>query len=241
MTDIKRKMIAAGLAMTILTVGISACTKENTAETQPSEGTVIESQAEPVVGGWAMSASPNVRDEQRTLFENAMKTLLGVDYEPVAYLASQVVAGTNHCYLCKATVVAPDATPTYKLVYIYEKLDGTTEVLGFQDVTPAGGATGDGQFDGGWTYADDAMLNGEREAILDKACETLAGAEYIPAAYIASQVVEGTNHAFVCKEVPSTQGLEDPGKLVVVTVWEKLDGSAEILEVADLELGNYTK
>lgn len=35
----------------------------------------------------------------------AVNRLTGVDYEPVAYLGSQVVSGLNHCYLAKATVV----------------------------------------------------------------------------------------------------------------------------------------
>ena len=35
--------------------------------------------------------------------------------------------------LFRSTVVAPDAQPTYKLVFLYEKLDGTIEVLSIVD------------------------------------------------------------------------------------------------------------
>lgn len=49
-------------------------------------------------------------------------------YEPVAYLGSQVVAGLNHCYLCRPTVVYPDAQPSWKLVYVYEPLEGPAEI-----------------------------------------------------------------------------------------------------------------
>ena len=59
---------------------------------------------------------------------------MGVDYVPVAYLGSQVVAGTNHCFLCRATVVYPGAQPTLALVYVWEKLDGTAEILSIADL-----------------------------------------------------------------------------------------------------------
>ena len=54
--------------------------------------------------------------------------LLGVTYEPVSYLGSQVVAGVRHCYLCRATVVYPDAEPYLVLVYVLEKTDGSAVV-----------------------------------------------------------------------------------------------------------------
>ena len=66
--------------------------------------------------------------------------LLGVRYEPVAYLASQVVAGCNHCFLCRSTVVYPGAAPALKLVYVYEKPDGTAELLNIADLDIAGKA-----------------------------------------------------------------------------------------------------
>ena len=87
----------------------------------------------PMMGGWTPSASPEITEENKALFEKGMEKLLGVNYIPVAYLGSQVVAGMNHCFLAQATVVAPDAQPTYKLVFLYEKLDGTIEVLSIVD------------------------------------------------------------------------------------------------------------
>ena len=82
-----------------------------------------------MLGGWQIAESQEITEEQQALFDRAMEGLVGVNYVPVAYLASQVVAGTNHCFLCRATVVYPDAQPTLVLVYIYEALDGHTEVL----------------------------------------------------------------------------------------------------------------
>jgi hypothetical protein len=40
----------------------------------------------------------------------------------------------NYCLLCKTTVVTPDAPVSYTLVYIYEALDGTAEIMRIQDI-----------------------------------------------------------------------------------------------------------
>ena len=84
-------------------------------------------------GGWTPAADPALSDEVRALFEKAMEGLMGVDYVPVAYLGSQVVAGTNHAILCQATVVYPGAQPAWKIVFLYEDLTGHAEILSIAD------------------------------------------------------------------------------------------------------------
>ncbi len=73
-----------------------AATTAAEAETSASEGGDV------ITGGITDAASPVVPDEVKTVFDKAAATLTGVGYEPVAYLGSQVVAGTNHFLLCKA-------------------------------------------------------------------------------------------------------------------------------------------
>ena len=90
--------------------------------------------AETLAGGWAIAEKTEITEEQRAVFDKAMEGLLGVSYEPVAYLGSQVVAGLNHCFLCKATVIYPNAAPAYKLVYIYQDLEGNAEILNIADL-----------------------------------------------------------------------------------------------------------
>ena len=82
-----------------------------------------------MLGGWSVAESTELTEEQTALFEAATEGLIGVNYEPVAYLGSQIVSGTNHCFLCKAQVVAPNTTPYLTLVYIYENLEGELEIL----------------------------------------------------------------------------------------------------------------
>lgn len=88
-----------------------------------------------VTGGWAAAEDPAVTDAVTALVAKAQEQLMGVDYVPVAYLGSQVVAGTNHAILCKATTVVPDAQPRWVIMYLYEDLEGNVSVLDIADLT----------------------------------------------------------------------------------------------------------
>ena len=98
---------------------------------------VFAEETEPAAGGWAVNADDPtlIPEEALEAFNKATEELVGCDYEPIALLGSQVVAGTNYCLLCKCTVVTPDAPVSYVLMYIYSGVDGTHEVLDIQDIT----------------------------------------------------------------------------------------------------------
>ena len=52
-------------------------------------------------------------------------------YTPVAYLGSQVVAGTNHAILCKAT--GDNGASAWVIVYLYQDLKGNVSVMNIAD------------------------------------------------------------------------------------------------------------
>ena len=87
----------------------------------------------PLAGGWTAASDPTVTQERSELFDKALDGMVGVDYTPVAYLGSQVVAGSNHCFLCLSRVVIPDAIPKYVLVFIYEDLQGNAQIMNIAD------------------------------------------------------------------------------------------------------------
>ncbi len=97
-------------------------------------GAVVCAAAENLAGGWSVADDNRITENNKALFDKAVEGLLGVNYEPVAYLGSQVVAGVNHCFLCRATVVYPGAVPTLALVYIYEDLQGGLSILQILDL-----------------------------------------------------------------------------------------------------------
>ena len=86
-----------------------------------------------LAGGWTPAEDPAVTEVLKNLFAQGTAAITGVGYVPVAYLGSQVVAGTNHAILCQATVVYPGAQPKWTVVYLYEDLTGHAEILSIAD------------------------------------------------------------------------------------------------------------
>lgn len=88
-------------------------------------------------GGWtvntgnpSLDANPEVKDA----LEKALDGLSGMDYEAVAYVASQVAAGANYRIFCRMTPVVPNALPSFALITIYADLDGGAEMAGVTDI-----------------------------------------------------------------------------------------------------------
>ena len=87
-----------------------------------------------LMGGWQATTDTAIDEDAQAAFDAAMEGLLGVEYEPIDLLATQAVAGTNYCFLCRATVVVPDAVPGYAFVYVYKDLSGKADILDIQDI-----------------------------------------------------------------------------------------------------------
>jgi len=70
-----------------------------------------------VPGGWG-GLSFTITPEAKSVFDQALHGLLGVQYTPLAF-ATQVVNGLNYCFLCEGRVVYPGAPGFAALIYIY--------------------------------------------------------------------------------------------------------------------------
>ena len=88
-----------------------------------------------IAGGWSNFANP-LTTEASQVFETAM-TLVGVIYVPVAF-ATQVVAGTNYCFLCTTTVMDGSNTQGAAKVYVFQPLpgQGTAHITHIDKVLP---------------------------------------------------------------------------------------------------------
>ena len=90
------------------------------------------SQKEPVItGGWEIvpHEAEELPEDAQKAFDKATENLVGAKYTPVALLSTQTVAGENYCILCQITPAAPDADPSWALVYIYADLEGNAEIM----------------------------------------------------------------------------------------------------------------
>ena len=128
-----KKLISLILALMMAILAIPAL-----AEDAQDPDTAVDPDIDPdfLVGAWeSWTGNPlEIPDDVKAAFEKATEGLVGCTYEPIAILGSQVVSGMNYCLLCKTTVVTPDAPVSYTLVYIYEALDGTAEILSIQEI-----------------------------------------------------------------------------------------------------------
>jgi hypothetical protein len=95
-------------------------------EEEPVEPQVEEAH---IVGGWANAEDVDINTELFNVFNKALSESQE-EIVPIARLASQVVAGTNHCFF--ARVSAPEVG--YSLVYIYQPLTGDPVLMNVQPI-----------------------------------------------------------------------------------------------------------
>ncbi len=233
-----KKMLIVLLAGLLMLTAV-ACKKE--AE-KPVEESVEAAQAETMTGGWTPAADCAVTEARKAIFDKGMAILVGVDYTPVAYLGSQVVAGTNHAFLVKGSVVVPEAPVSYALVYLYEDLSGNVKVLSIADLpivpqengTLAAVETG---LMGGWAYAEDPTVTEEMAAKLEKALEKNLGATYVPVANLGTQVVAGLNRCLLVQVTPVVPNARPHYALAYI--YTDLEGNSSLTQVIDLDVGAY--
>lgn len=91
-----------------------------------------EDSNEEIVGGWEVldTGKPgSLSSEQaQASFDKAVEGLVGVGYNPIQLLATQVVSGTNYMALLRGKVVAPDTPVELYVMTWYEDLNGNSTV-----------------------------------------------------------------------------------------------------------------
>lgn len=240
----KLLFLSLSLAMTlVMTLAFTACGGSDQPAEEETEAAEATEAAEQLAGGWevvsepAQSALPgNVQEA----FDQAMK-----DYNdeliPMAYYGKQEgPAGTNYQLLCKST-----NDNELQTVVLQEDPDiGMNIVINqfiIADYTEGSGAVLDGDPDEGeWEVAYDAVgsqIQEEAQAAYDKARAAYDGTSPQPLTLLGTQVVAGTNYAFLAKGTTDT---DNPRTAVqVVIVYEDLEGNAEITNINTLDMEEF--
>jgi len=94
----------------------------------------VNTMANTMPGGWT-AFDFTITKEAQAVFDTALKNFVGVGYTPLC-VATQVVAGTNYCFLCKGKVVYPEAPDIVVKLYIYKPLQGAPHISQIVQVTP---------------------------------------------------------------------------------------------------------
>ena len=214
-------------AASIMGCGAKANNTESQATTASQESTLIKEAEEisetnesaPITGGWAINNA-----NAMSAFEKATEDLDGYRYDVAAVLGSQIVAGTNYLYLCRAEMVVPDAKPEYVILKVYEDLEGNAEITGSLRLLEG---------KEGWEYNDANPYMDENEEVkvaFDKALEGLTGVEYKPIAYIG---YKDNSYAVLTKiTITSVEPLTSLS-MVYIT---KTDSGAMIDDIYDIDM-----
>ena len=225
------KKLLVLLLAALLVFALAACGQKteqpaDTSNDAATDAVTEETDAAPaVLGGFTLAASPVITDDIQALLDQATQELVGAEYTPVAYLANQIVAGTNHCLLCQVAPVVPEPVATYALVYIYEDLEGNAEITDVFNSEVVAAGTG---LAGGWNAPESPELTEEAQAAFDKATADLTDASYTPLAFVQYQVVAGMNYCLLCAD--NNADPESRTGYTFVYIYADLEGNADITD-----------
>lgn len=91
-----------------------------------------------------------------------------------------------------------------------------------------------GEIVGGWAAAEVTEITPDELAVFDKVFEGWTGVGYTPVMLLGTQVVAGTNYAFLCKGTTVT---ETPvTSWYIVYIYEDLEGNANLEGIVNLTL-----
>lgn len=94
--------------------------------------------ANPAVGGWEFHTDAmkpcDLPQKVATAFSKATHGMVGVKYEPVLYVASQLVSGMNYCIVCKTTATTNPPMKNCKALFIYEDLSGNAKITKIENI-----------------------------------------------------------------------------------------------------------
>ena len=106
-------------------------------EAEPDSGTLEIPETGALAGGWSVADDQSITDEINNMFWQAMDSYqtgtITIAYTPVAFLGTQVVAGTNYAVLCRASEI--NKGRTWVFVYLYLDLEGNASILRIADLT----------------------------------------------------------------------------------------------------------
>ena len=236
---------SAALTATLGFAGCGGQAQNQTAIPTANETAIAETNPQ-VAGGWTAftETTPAATKDERAIFDQATKGLVGVNYELARVLGTQVVAGTNYAFLARGTTVTAKPTTGWYILVAYQDLKGNVTLTSVKPIDLANPQTGDkvadGNLVGGWQIKNpsNAILEPEEAGrAFFKAAEGYDGVNLSPIATLGTQVVAGTNYLVLCQGTPVTQN--PTNQLYLATLYVDLQGNAQLTKVTGFDLTAY--
>lgn len=217
------------LLIAAMTLSLAACgNKKKVVE----ENKVIEEQGNVDGGGITISQAEAIElpEGVKEAYESAIAEYTDTELTTIAYLGSQVVAGTNYKCLVREEGTEEDAFGKVYVVVVYEDLEGKAEVtemtqVDFSKYYEETKKLGLETLVGGWNV-DDAFGAGIEDLFrgsYDKAVADYKDYELEPICLLNFDVTTNMVYMFLCK---ASDG--EASGLCVVTVADDFLGNSEL-------------
>ena len=229
-----------GLLVFVLCITLVGCgKKENKDETEDN-----------LVGGWKIKLTDKqvgMSEEVLDLFKEAAQDYSDLKLDPVVLLGEQVVAGRNYMYLAKG-YKDDSANAKYKVVIIYKDLQNKVSITSVKDfvITDYAGVESPKKYAeavGAWNVNGTGkalVLEEEKvQTAFEKATAKIDTMVFNPICVLAEQVVSGTNYAVLTYAKGTNEDVDT--SIYVATLYEDLQGNAEITYLAYLNLADFNK
>lgn len=147
------------------------------------------------VGRWDVNVTVGSMPEKvATAFGEL--NMVGAEYEPIAYLGSQVVNGVNHAVLAEQIVTTGRDTKNIVTMIFNERGDACT-LVGIERVVESGGEMGGITVD-----PRTGELPKDATDALNNVLEGFVGADVKPFALLGTQITKGTCYIFAATITP---------------------------------------
>ena len=151
-----------------------------------------------MTGSWNVNVVTNGMPQKvATAFSALAEQLIGAEYEPIAYLGSQLVNGTNHAVLAKQILTTGRDTTNIVVIVFNEKPGAMEDTLVSIDRVVEGG-----EALGGIKLDPQVEIPADAKGAWDEAFEGFVGSTVTPFALLGTQVVKGVNYIFAATATP---------------------------------------
>lgn len=155
-------------------------------------------------------------------------TLMGAEYEPIAYVGSQVVNGINHAVLAKQTVLSGKDTANIVMMIFNEKPnDMVATLVSIDRLVESGAELGGVNIDVQTELSDEVM------EVWNSAFEVWMGGTMTPYALLGAQMTKGTDYIFAAAFSANT--VEPWEKALLITI----NPMTKDVHIADMLASKY--
>lgn len=190
-------------------------------------------------GNWSIEVNTNGMPQKvASAFGKVNETLVGAEYEFIAYLGSQVVNGTNHAILAKQIVTTGRDTENVVVMKINEKPNEMEATLiGIEHVVDSGMELGGTEIDiREFDYEDGS----EASKVWYEAFEGFVGISMRPIVYLGKRMTKGAYYIYAATMEPMTLSGEKRAVVVTISTMMKHVFAADILDPRENGALKYT-